>query len=77
MIQIYLPKGIENVFASLCREKNKSIEEIAYEVLCEYAEDVEDYKAGVEGYIDYLESGKKGISLDQLKKELGFSDDKH
>ena len=76
MLQIDLPKGIENVFASLCREKNKSIEEIARDVLCEYAEDVADYRAGVEGYIEYLESGKKSVSLEQLKQELGFVDDK-
>lgn len=72
MIQIDLPKGIENVFASLCREKNKSIEEIAYDVLCEYAEDVADYRAGIKGYIEWLESGKKGISLEELEKELNL-----
>jgi len=72
MLNIELPKGVEKVFDQISKEKNRSAEEIALEVLCEYAEDIEDYKAGVRGYLDYLESGKKGVSLDQMKKDLGL-----
>jgi predicted DNA-binding protein len=69
---INLPEDVEKILDHLSREQNRSAEEIAMNVLCEYVEDREDYKAAVRGYQDYLDSGKKGVSLDQMKKDLGL-----
>lgn len=72
MLQLDLPKDMEKVFDQLSKEKNRSAKEVALAILCEYAEDIEDYKTRMRASQDYLEPGRKGVSLDALKKELGL-----
>ncbi len=70
MLNVEIPNNIEKVLTQISLEMKKPTHEIVLDALREYLEDIEDYKAGVRGYHEYLESGKKGVSLTQLQSEL-------
>ncbi|EFK9628411.1 hypothetical protein MWY07_001738, partial [Campylobacter coli] len=62
----------EQAFLNIAKERNTSKEEIIQALIMEFLEDLEDAKIGEVAYKEYLASGKKSISADELFKELGL-----
>ena len=50
------------------QERSKSF--IIKKAVKNYLEDLHDYRIAEEGYKQYLVQGKKGYSLEQIKKDL-------
>ena len=46
--------------------------EVMNKALLEYLEDQEDIKDADEAYVEYLASGKKGYTIEELRKEYGL-----
>jgi predicted DNA-binding protein len=45
---------------------------MALKALEEYLEDQHDYHVAVDAYNEYIQNGRKGTSLEDVKKELGL-----
>ncbi len=45
------------------------------DLILEKIEDEEDYKLAVEAYEEYKSNGEKGISFDDLVKEMGLENE--
>ncbi|EAK3632966.1 hypothetical protein BHV06_00945 [Campylobacter jejuni] len=71
-LNIELSSEKEQAFLNIAKERNTSKEEIIQALIMEFLEDLEDAKIGEVAYKDYLASGKKSISADELFKELGL-----
>ncbi|ELZ6693822.1 hypothetical protein UXW71_000455 [Campylobacter jejuni] len=71
-LNIELSSEKEQAFLNIAKERNTSKEEIIQALIMEFLEDLEDAKIGEVAYKEYLASGKKSISADQLFKELGL-----
>ncbi|HDZ5006174.1 TPA: hypothetical protein RTG46_001379 [Campylobacter jejuni] len=69
-LNIELSSEKEQAFLNIAEERNTSKEKITEALIMEFLEDLEDAKIGEEAYKEYLESGKKSISADELFKEL-------
>ncbi|EOJ1805666.1 DUF6290 family protein [Campylobacter jejuni] len=71
-LNIELSSEKEQAFLNIAKERNTSKEEIIQALIMEFLEDLEDAKIGEVAYKEYLASGKKSISADELFKELGL-----
>ncbi|EHN6902665.1 hypothetical protein KJK83_001366 [Campylobacter jejuni] len=71
-LNIELSSEKEQAFLNIAKERNTSKEEIIQALIMEFLEDLEDAKIGEVAYKEYLASGKKNISADELFKELGL-----
>ncbi|EFQ2111363.1 hypothetical protein LH227_000536 [Campylobacter jejuni] len=71
-LNIELSSEKEQAFLNIAKERNTSKEEIIQALIMEFLEDLEDAKIGEVAYKEYLVSGKKSISADELFKELGL-----
>ncbi|EAI4574996.1 hypothetical protein FDN68_07370 [Campylobacter jejuni] len=71
-LNIKLSSEKEQAFLNIAKERNTSKEEIIQALIMEFLEDLEDAKIGEVAYKEYLASGKKSISADELFKELGL-----
>lgn len=69
-MNIEINKEIEKDFLKTATKENKKPESILEKLLVDYIENVEDYNAAVIGYAEYIKSGRKSTSLEDLKKEL-------
>ncbi|EHA0915381.1 DUF6290 family protein [Campylobacter jejuni] len=69
-LNIELSSEKEQAFLNIAKERNTSKEEIIQALIMEFLEDLEDAKIGEVAYKEYLASGKKSISADELFKEL-------
>jgi RHH-type rel operon transcriptional repressor/antitoxin RelB len=70
-----LPEQIEQRLNHLAHETRRSKSFYIREAIQEYLEEHEDYLLAAASYEDYLKSGKKGISLEELKKKYRLDDD--
>ncbi|WP_321151271.1 DUF6290 family protein [Campylobacter jejuni] len=71
-LNIELSSEKEQAFLNIAKERNTSKEEIIQALIMEFLEDLEDAKIGEVAYKEYLASGKKSISADELFKEFGL-----
>lgn len=75
MTGLRLPEVIENRLNYLAHETKRSKSFYIREAIQEYLEEHEDYLLASASYEEYLKSGKKGISLDELKKKYQLDGD--
>ena len=74
-MNIDVDKKIEKDFLKTVQHVKKEPAKIIESLLLQYMEDVNDYEAGVVGYARYIKSGRKGVSLEELEKELDLKND--
>ena len=75
MTGLRLPEGLEKRLNHLAHETRRSKSFYIREAIQEYLEEHEDYLLASASYEEYLKSGKKGISLDEMKKKYRLDDD--
>lgn len=71
-LNIELSSEQEQAFLNIAKQRNISKEKIAKALIMEFLEDLEDVKEGEKAYKEFLASGKKSISADELFKELNL-----
>ena len=74
MTSLRLPEGLEERLNHLVHETRRSKSFYIREAIKEYLEEHEDYLLASASYEEYLKSGKKGISLDDLQKKYELDD---
>jgi RHH-type rel operon transcriptional repressor/antitoxin RelB len=77
MLTLRLPTEMEKRLSTLAKETHRTKSYYVKRALEEFLDDQEDYLLGVASYEDYLKSGKKSISLEELEQKLGLHDSKH
>lgn len=75
MTGLRLPEELDNRLNHLVHQTKRSKSFYIREAIQEYLEGHEDYLLASASYEDYLKSGKKGISLNDLKKKYRLDDD--
>lgn len=75
MTGLRLPGELDKRLSHLSHETKRSKSFYIREAIQEYLAEHEDYLLASASYEDYLKSGKKGISLDALKKKYHLNDD--
>lgn len=76
MLAVRLPKGLEDRLSSLALRTHRSKSFYVKEALEKYLEDEEEHQIALEAYEDYLKSGKKTYSFEEVMNENGLTDDK-
>lgn len=71
-MQVEIPKELEVLLLDVAKKLAQDPSSVVLNALQEYLEDFYDYHAGIQGYQRYLESGRKGTTIDELRKELGL-----
>jgi RHH-type transcriptional regulator, rel operon repressor / antitoxin RelB len=74
MTGLRLPERLEKRLDHLAHETKRSKSFYIREAIQEYLEEHENYLLASASYEDYLKSGKKGISLNELKKKYHLDD---
>lgn len=77
MMTIRFPEKIEQRLSQLAERTHRTKSYYIKRAVEEFLEDQEDYLLAVASYEDYLQSGKKSISLEELEKKLGLHADNH
>lgn len=77
MMTIRLPEEMEKRLSQLAKETHRTKSYYVKRAIEAFLDDQEDYLAALASYEDYLQSGKKSISLEELEKKLGLYDGKH
>lgn len=75
MTGLRLPEGLEHRLNFLAHETKRSKSFYIREALEEYLEEHEDALLAAASYEDYVKNGKRGISLDEVRKKYHLSDD--
>jgi len=75
MAGLRLPDGLENRLNHLATETRRSKSFYLREALEEYLKEHEDALLAIASYEDYVKNGKKGISLDKMKKKYRLGND--
>jgi len=68
MLAVRLPEELEKRLTALSKRTNRSKSFYVKRALQTFLEDEEDYLAAEEAYSEYLRSGKKGYTADQIKE---------
>ena len=68
MIAVRLPQDLENRLISLVEKTHRSKSYFVKKALEKLLDDEEDYADAMASYEEYLRSGKKGFSLDEMKQ---------
>jgi RHH-type rel operon transcriptional repressor/antitoxin RelB len=71
MLAVRLPKNLEDRLSRLSLKTNRTKSFYVKKALEKILEEEEDYADALASYEDYLRSGQKGISLDEMKKRYG------
>ncbi len=74
-VSINANPDIENKINNYVKENNLNLNQIMLDLILEKIEDEEDYKLAVEAYEEYKSNGEKGISFDDLVKEMGLENE--
>jgi RHH-type transcriptional regulator, rel operon repressor / antitoxin RelB len=75
MTGLRLPEELDDRLNHLVHETKRSKSFYIREAIQEYLEEHEDYLLATSSYEDYLKSGKKGLSLNEIKKKYRLDDD--
>ena len=76
MMTLRLPDAMDQRLSQLAKETHRSKSYYVKLAIAEFLEDRADYLSALSSYEDYLKTGKKSISLDELEKKLGLYDAK-
>ncbi len=71
-MQIDIPKDLEKLLLDVSKKFSLDPSSMALKALEEYLEDQHDYHVAVNAYNEYIQNGRKGTSLEDVKKELGL-----
>ncbi len=71
-MQIEIPKDLEKLLVDVSKKFSLDPSSMALKALEEYLEDQHDYHVAVNAYNEYIQNGRKGTSLSDVKKELGL-----
>jgi predicted DNA-binding protein len=74
MTTIQLPEEIDERFTALADSTKRSKNECILEALEQFLEDLEDARAADAAYEEFLASGKKTTSLEEVIKKYGLDD---
>jgi predicted DNA-binding protein len=69
-MRIDIPKDIEPLLRDISQKLAQKPHDIVLAALQQYLEDQHDYHLGIQGYQNYLASGRRGTSLEDVKREL-------
>ncbi len=72
MMTIRLPEEMEKRLSQLAKDTHRTKSYYVKRAIEEFLENQEDYLAALASYEDYLQSGKKSISLEEVVKKFGF-----
>eukprot|EP01037_Dinobryon_pediforme_P018522 gene18522-18804_t len=72
----FVKEGLEDRLSSLALRTHRSKSFYVKEALEKYLEDEEEHQIALEAYEDYLKSGKKTYSFEEVMNENGLTDDK-
>ena len=75
MLSVRLRPDLEKKLNQLAHDTHRSKSYYVERALEGYLEDKGDYLAALASYEEYLQSGKKSISLEELEKKLGLKDE--
>ena len=71
-MRLEISKDLENLLVHVSKKYSLDPQSMALKALTEYLEDQYDYHVGMASYNDYIQNGRKSISLEDLKKDLGL-----
>lgn len=74
---VRFPEKLEKRLSQLAKETHRTKSYYIKRAVEEFLEDQEDYLLAVASYEDYLQSGKKSTSLEELEQKLGLHDNRH
>jgi len=77
MMTVRFPPKIEEKLTQLAKETHRTKSYYIKRAVEEFLEDQEDYLLAVASYEDYLKSGEKSVSLEELEQKLGLHDNRH
>ncbi len=69
-ISLRIPDDLHNLLERVAKEEERSKSSLVKKAIKTYLEDLYDYNLVEKGYKDYLSSGKKGYSLEEIKKDI-------
>ena len=72
MLAVRIPEEMELRLIDLCKKTHRSKSYYVKQALAEFLEERAEIEEAVEAYKEYLSSGKKGLTLDEMKKKYGF-----
>lgn len=77
MTGLRLPETLETRLNHLAHETKRSKSFYIRQAIQEFLEEHEDYLLAAASYEEYLRSGKKGVSLEKIKKKYKLDDENH
>jgi RHH-type rel operon transcriptional repressor/antitoxin RelB len=75
MLSVRLSKSLEAKLDALAERTHRAKSYYVKKALTEYLENQEEYEIAAAAYKEYLESGKKSISFEELMKKNGLLED--
>jgi len=72
MLSVRLPKELENRLNHLATATNRSKSFYAVQALERHLEDLEDLYLAEQAHEDFILSGEKALSSDEVRKKLGL-----
>ncbi|MBY0281583.1 MAG: TraY domain-containing protein [Alphaproteobacteria bacterium] len=75
MLSIRLSKDLENRLSALSDRTHRSKSFFVKKALEKFLEDEEEYQIALKAYEDYLRSGKKSTSFEEVMKKNGLDND--
>ncbi|ARN84313.1 type II toxin-antitoxin system RelB family antitoxin [Candidatus Nucleicultrix amoebiphila] len=69
---VRLPEDLEHRLENLVQKTNRSKSYYIRKALEEFLEDREDYLLAASRWEEFVKSGKKGISLEEVEKKMGL-----
>lgn len=69
-MQLDIPKDLEKLLTEISKKFSLDPSDMALKALEEYLEDQHDYHVAVDAYNEYIQNGRKGTPLEDVKKEL-------
>lgn len=72
MLAVRLPENLEKQLSVLAEKTHRSKSYYVKKALETFLKDREEYLEAVAAYEEYLSSGKKGFTLEEMKQRYGF-----
>lgn len=72
MLAVRLPEKMETLLSVLAKKTRHSKSYHVKKALEQYLENIVEYEMAVAAHKEYLESGEKGYTLEEIKKEFGL-----
>ncbi len=72
MLTINIPPHLENLLNTLAKEQGQTKDYLICSILESYFEDRENALSADKAYAEFLENGKKTISLSEMESRLKF-----